>query len=29
VSFMKFLKVGVLVMVPALVLALGARILTG
>ena len=27
VSFMKFLKVGVLVMVPALVLALGARIL--
>jgi arsenical pump membrane protein len=29
VSFMKFLKVGVLVMVPALVLALGARILIG
>ncbi|MGF6573073.1 arsenite efflux membrane protein ArsB [Paraburkholderia fungorum] len=29
VSFMKFLKVGVLVMVPALVLALGARVLTG
>jgi len=29
VSFMKFLKVGALVMVPALVLALGARILTG
>jgi arsenical pump membrane protein len=29
VSFMKFLKVGVLVMVPALVLALGARLLTG
>jgi arsenical pump membrane protein len=29
VSFMKFLKVGVLVMVPALVLALGARILAG
>ncbi|MFC6310799.1 arsenic transporter [Paraburkholderia dipogonis] len=29
VSFMKFLKVGSLVMVPALVLALGARILTG
>ena len=27
VSFMKFLKVGVLVMVPALVLALGARVL--
>ena len=29
VSFMKFLKVGTLVMLPALVLALGARILTG
>ncbi len=29
VSFMKFLKVGALVMLPALVLALGARILTG
>jgi arsenical pump membrane protein len=29
VSFMKFLKVGVLVMVPALVLALGVRLLTG
>ncbi|WP_035517115.1 arsenic transporter [Paraburkholderia dioscoreae] len=29
VSFMKFLKVGSLVMLPALVLALGARILTG
>lgn len=29
VSFMKFLQVGVLVMLPALVLALGARILTG
>ncbi|WP_144113419.1 arsenic transporter [Paraburkholderia sp. BCC1886] len=29
VSFMKFLKVGVVVMVPALVLALAARILTG
>jgi arsenical pump membrane protein len=29
VSFMKFLKVGALVMVPALVLALGARLLTG
>jgi len=29
VSFMKFLKVGVLVMVPALALALGARVLTG
>ncbi|WP_345814899.1 arsenic transporter [Paraburkholderia sp. PREW-6R] len=29
VSFMKFLKVGVIVMVPALVLALGARLLTG
>ncbi|ADG17580.1 Citrate transporter [Paraburkholderia atlantica] len=29
VGFMKFLRVGVLVMVPALVLALGARILTG
>jgi arsenical pump membrane protein len=29
VSFMKFLKVGVIVMLPALVLALGARILTG
>ncbi|ABE33925.1 arsenite efflux membrane protein ArsB (TC 3.A.4.1.1; TC 2.A.45.1.1) [Paraburkholderia xenovorans LB400] len=29
VSFMKFLKVGSVVMLPALVLALGARILTG
>lgn len=29
VSFMKFLKVGALVMLPALVLALGARMLTG
>jgi arsenical pump membrane protein len=29
VSFMKFLKVGVVVMLPALVLALAARILTG
>ncbi|HZZ12494.1 MAG TPA: arsenic transporter [Paraburkholderia sp.] len=29
VSFMKFLKVGVVVMLPALVLALGARILIG
>jgi len=29
VSFLQFLKVGVLVMVPALVLALGARLLAG
>jgi arsenical pump membrane protein len=29
VSFMQFLKIGIVVMLPALMLALGSRLLTG